>query len=649
MNENPCGSEDGAGNVARFSFAYGVATDGAGNVYVADSFNNKIRKITPAGLVSTLAGSGAFGFSDGTGAAAQFRSPRGVAVDTAGNVYVADTFNHAIRQVTPGGVVTTVAGSPGTSGSTDGTGNLARFNSPFAVAVDSTGNLYVADTNNHTIRKIAPGGVVTTLAGTAGTSGSTNATGPAARFFNPRGIAVDAAGTLYVADTNNRRIRQVTAAGVVTTFAGSGLAGGFDGTIATARFNNPEGVTVDAAGVVYVADTTSDTVRKIASGVVTTIAGFAFSLGSADGDEAAARFAYPFSVAVDPNRNVYVADRNNNTIRKINPNGTVSTLAGLAETSGSTDGAGSAARFNSPNAVAVDAAGNVYMADTNNNTIRMITPAGVVTTVAGLAGSSGTVDGTGSAARFSLASGIGVDNTTGVVYVVDGFSHTIRKIAPGGVVTTIAGLAGSSGSVDGTGSAARFFNPRALAVDAAGVVYITDSFNNTIRKMTAAGVVTTVAGTAGMSGNTDGTGAAARFNSPQGIAVDSAGTIYVADTNNQTIRRIAAGNVVTTISGCTGCFGGESWGRFNNPQGIAVDSRGSLYVADTRNNSIRTTAPFGKSLIVDFGAPYRNLAASGHDVAPGAPEHREGDCRHKSRCRGWPDHRLRSGSRHLVL
>jgi sugar lactone lactonase YvrE len=393
FGDSPCGSENGPGDAARFSFANGVATDSAGNVYVADTFNNKIRKITPAGVVSTLAGSGAFGFADGTGAAAQFRSPRGVAVDGAGNVYVADQLNHNIRQVTPGGVVTSVAGaipSPTpASGSTDGIGSAARFNNPYGVAVDSTGNLYVADSNNHTIRKIAPGGVVTTLAGTAGMSGIVNDTGSAARFFAPRGIAVDAAGTLYVADTNNQRIRQVTAAGVVTTFAGTGVPGGVDGTSATARFNNPEGVTLDAAGVVYVADTTSDTIRRIASGVVTTIAGFGDSLGSADGDEVAARFAYPFGVALDSSRNVYVADRNNHTIRKITPAGLVTTFAGLAGTSGTTDGTGSAARFNSPSAVAVDAAGNVYVADTLNNTIRMISPGGVVTTLAGLAGSSG--------------------------------------------------------------------------------------------------------------------------------------------------------------------------------------------------------------------------------------------------------------------
>jgi len=602
VNNNPCGSTNGASSVAQFSGPNGVAIDGAGNLYVADTFNNKIRKITPAGVVSTLAGSGAFGFADGAGATAQFRSPRGVAVDAAGNVYVADAQNQLIRQVTPGGVVSSVAGQAVTSGSTDGTGTAARFNNPYGIAVDSSGNLYVADSNNHAIRKIANGGTVTTLAG--GMFGNQDGTGVGPRFNGPRGVAVDGAGTVYVADTGNQRIRQVTAAGVVTTLAGSFRIGGFDGPVATARFNNPEGIAVDAAGVVYVADTTSDTIRKIASGTVTTLAGFVGSFGSADGEEQAARFGLPAGVALDSNRTLYIADRNNSTIRKISPAGVVTTFAGLADNSGNVDGTGSAARFGSPSGVAVDSSGTAYVFDTGYGTIRKITPDGVVTTLAG-DGTYGHTDGTGSAARFSSQGGIAVDRTTGMVYVADALSNSIRKVTPGGVVTTIAGSTdGLGGNADGIGNAARFSGPWALAVDAAGVLYIADRFNHTIRKMTPDGTVTTIAGTAGSVGSQDGTGAAARFNNPQGIAVDSAGTIYVADTNNHIIRSITSGNVVTKISGCTGCFGGESWGRFNQPVGIAVDTKGFLYVADSRNNSIRTTAPLGTSLVADFGSAY---------------------------------------------
>ncbi|MCE9659205.1 MAG: hypothetical protein K8R60_11650 [Burkholderiales bacterium] len=312
-----------------------------------------------------------------------FNSPLGVAVDAAGNFYVADTSNHTIRKITPAGVVTTLAGLAGSPGSADGTGSAARFNVPRGVAVDGAGNVYVADTSNVTIRKITPAGVVSTLAGLAGTGGSADGTGSAARFGQPFGVAVDGSGNVYVADTVNSTIRMITPAGVVSTLAGlAGSAGSVDGTGSAARFASPHGVAADAAGNVYVVEV-SHTVRRITpAGVVSTLAGLANAVGSADGSGSAARFADPRGVAVDAADNVYVADTANHTIRRITPAGAVSTLAGLAGSPGNIDGTGNAARFNQPRGVGVDAAGNVYVADTSNSAIRKVTPAGVVTTVA---------------------------------------------------------------------------------------------------------------------------------------------------------------------------------------------------------------------------------------------------------------------------
>lgn len=314
------GSADGTGSAASFNFPARVATDASGTIYVADQNNHEIRRITPAGVVTTLAGSGVPGFTDGTGSAASFSSPNGVAVDASGNVYVADYNNNEIRKITPAGVVTTLAGST-TAGHADGTGSAASFNHPGGVTVDSSGNVYVADTQNYEIRKITPTGVVTTLAGSI-TSGHADGTGSAASFGYPLDLAVDASGNIYVADYSNNEIRKVTPAGAVTTLAGSLSLGSADGTGSAASFYNPTGVAVDTSGNVYVADTSNNEIRKITpAGVVTTLAG-STSPGSADGIGAAASFRYPFGVAADSssgNLYVYVADAQNNEIRLLTP------------------------------------------------------------------------------------------------------------------------------------------------------------------------------------------------------------------------------------------------------------------------------------------------------------------------------------------
>ena len=331
---------------------------------------------------------------------------------------------------------------------------------------NGSGNLYVADYTNDTIRKIASGNVVTTLAGVAGSVGSVDGTGTGARFDLPVSGAVDANDNLYVADYGNDTIRKITPAGVVTTFAGlAGSVGSTDGTGSAARFNGPFALAFDGSGNLYVADRWNETIREITPGaVVTTIAGSVGSIGSTDGTGTAARFNGPAGIALDPSGNIYVADTSNSTIRKIAPGGVVTTLAGVAGFFGSTDGTGSAAVFNNPSSMVLGANGNFYVTDNGSYVVRMVTPGGTVTTVAGLAGYQGSTDGTGSAARFYRPQGISSDSG-GNVYVADDGNDTIRKIASGGVVTTLAGLAGNVGSTDGTGSAARFNYPQGVTAD----------------------------------------------------------------------------------------------------------------------------------------------------------------------------------------
>jgi NHL repeat len=586
------GNLDGTGAATRFYGPRGVAVDSAGNVYVTDRDNHIIRKVTAAGVVTTLAGTtGKPGSTDGTGAVARFSSPAGVAVDSAGNVYVADMDNNTIRKITAAGVVTTLAGTAGEPGSTDGTGAAARFFVPSGVAVDREGNVYVAESANNTIRKITNAGVVTTLAGAAFTSGSIDGTGAGARFNVPSGVAVDSAGNVYVTDRNNHTVRKVTAAGVVTTLAGTaGTSGSTDGTGSAARFKAPYGVAVDSAGNLYVADRDNHAIRKITAGNVMTLAGTASMVGSMDGMGVAARFSYPQGAAVDSAGNVYVADTENHTIRKVTAAGIVTTLAGAANTFGSTDSTGTAARFNAPSGVAVDSAGNVYVTDTGNHTIRKVTVTGIVTTLAGTAGIEGSTDSTAAPARFRYPTGVAVDNA-GNVYVADYANFTIRKITTAGDVRTLAGTAGMTGSTNGIGAAARFSAPSGVAVDSAGNVYAADEGNHTIRKVTAAGDVTTLAGTAGMSGSTDGTSTTARFHFPRDVAVDSAGNVYVADTNNHTIRKVTATGDVTTLAGTAGMSGSTDGtgaaARFYYPISVAVDSAGNVYVADQLNSTIR--------------------------------------------------------------
>jgi sugar lactone lactonase YvrE len=341
-----------------------------------------------------------------------------------------------------------------------------------------------------------------------------------------------------------------------------------------------------------------------------TIAGKAGTntFGHQDGTNGNASFFAPACVATDTSGELFVTDglARNNTVRKIVRIGTnwvTSTIAGLALTTGSADGTNSAARFNIPQGIAVDPAGNVFVADTGNATIRKLTPVGtnwVTSTIAGLAGPPGSADGTNNAARFAVGGGELAMDTAGALYFADWANNTIRKIAPAGtnwVTTTIAGLPGVAGHADGTNSAARFYNPNGVAVDGAGVVYVADSGNNGIRSIVPAGidwVTTTIAGKAGYVGELDGTNDAARFNDPYYVAEDGAGTLYVTDYNGRTIRRISPMGtnwITTTIGGLNEHYGTadgtNSAARFGNPYGLALDGRGNLFVVDSYNNAIR--------------------------------------------------------------
>ena len=554
--------------------AFALATSGCGD--------NNVGK---AESVAALAGAaGGPGFFDGSASdPVRFDSPYDVAVTATGDRFVADTKNHVIRKVDAAGRVTTFAGAFGVAGSADGTGAAARFNLPSGIVADGT-TLYVCDTGNHTIRKIvSTSGLVTTVAGTPGVPGAVDNTLPGnVLFSSPRGITSDGGTTLYVADTGNHKIRKViSASGATSTFAGSGTPGFVDNTGTTASFLSPEGITFDGSSF-FVADTGNHAIRKITPvgtvGEVTTLAGNGTSgfLDNAAGGSA--RFSSPVSL-VKIGSNLIVSDSGNHALRQVEPSGFVTTLAGLPQVPGFSDGAGSAARFNGLKGIAVQegVTSLFYVADTGNHVIRQVTVGGAVVTAAGNPPRAGLINSTGESARFDAPAGVAVIGND--LFVSDTGNDTVRKVTASGLVTSLTGNV--------------FNGPRGIV--AVGTdLYVADSGNHAIRKVTSAGVVTTIAGSdSGVEGFANGTGTAARFRMPKGVATDGS-FLYVADTGNHAIRKINIGSgAVTTVAGDgTPGLPTDTPSRFQSPEGIAFLG-GNVYVADTGNHAVQKVTPAG--------------------------------------------------------
>ena len=615
------GGDGGPATAAQLNSPYGVALDGAGNLYIADRDNRRIRKVDAAGVISTVAGDGTGGYGGDGGAAvaAQLLSPSGVALDGAGNLYIADTGNRRIRKVDAAGAISTVAGD-GThgDGGDGGPATAAQLSFPAGVALDGTGNLYIADLGNRRIRKVDAAGVISTVAGD-GTQGFGGDGGPAtaAQLSFPIDVALDGADNLYIVDGSNQRIRKVDAAGVISTVAGDGTQGfGGDGGPATAaQLDTPRGVAPDGAGNLYIADGGNRRIRKVDSaGAISTVAG-----GGPIGDggaAVAAQLDFPNGVAPDGAGNLYIADTFNHRIRKVDAAGVISTVAGDGTRgSGGDGGAAVAAQLFSPNGVAPDGAGNLYIADTANSRIRKVGAAGAISTVAGdgTRGSGGD-GGPAVAAQLSSPRALALDEA-GNLYIADSSNSRIRKVDAAGVISTVAGDGTRGfGGDGGPAVAAQLYLPYGVAVDGAGNLYIADRNNNRIRKVDAAGVISTVAG--GGSGGDGGPAVAAYLNSPRGVAVDGAGNLYIADTFNNRIRKVDAAGVITTVAGDgTQGYGGDggpaATAQLDFPQDVALDEAGNLYIADSSNDRIRRLTP--------PAMPPPSISAGGVVLASGTP------------------------------
>ena len=516
-------------------FWTGIPTmDSSANFYVslglADA-NRRIGKITSSGVFSVLAGSTGTvtpGYADGTGTSAEFNGPCGSCFDSSGNLFVCDKNNHRIRKITPAGIVTTFAGS-GVAGNADGTGAAAEFSSPVAICRDSSDNLYVL--HGTRLRKITPAGVVTTLN-----------TGLSLSALN-QSLACDSSGNIYQCNAPGNTVRKVTPAGVLSVFAGAAVSGSADGTGTAARFANPSMITIDSSDNLYVYDQGNYTIRKITSAaVVTTLAGVPGTSGISDGTAGNARFSAGKAFGFNSSSNSIVLLEYNSAFRfrSITLSGTVTTLfAGPSPINfGYASGSLNVTKYypgsDQPN-LSIGSTGLVYITDTGNNVVRIFNLSTVLSydfagKVSGLY-IKNNGSGTGSGAKFVIK-GLAVDSS-GNVYLVDRDACVVQKVTSTGVVSTLAGLAYNPGSADGTGSSARFNYPTGLSVNSSGEVFVVDAGNSVVRKITPAGIVTTVAGLAGTpSINSvsffDGIGSQARFNPEQGLP----GTISVSSENN---------------------------------------------------------------------------------------------------------------------
>jgi len=613
--------DGGVATSAEINGPRGIAVDALGGIYIADTNNNVIRKVNSAGIISTVAGNGTAGYTGDGGAAtsAELNAPAYLAVDLSNNIYITDTNDEVIREVNAStGKINTVAGGSGIcSTHTDPVGDgclaiHAVFDVPEGVAVDTLGNLYIADTGFSRIRKVtASTNIITTVAGngTAGFSGD-GGVATSAELLSPFGLAVDVAGNLYIADTGNQRVREVNAAtGNISTIAGNGTSGftGDGGTATSAELENPENIAVDNYGNTYTADPASNNVRSVGSssahivlpgsGLINTVAGIGTAGYSGDGGSAtSAKIHNPLAVTVDSFGNIYFADEANEVVRKVSAvTGIISTVAGSGTKGFSGDGgAATSAELNFPDGVAVDALGNVYIMDCNNYRVRKVAAlTGIISTVAGngTAGFSGD-GGTATSAEIDLTNGLAIDSARNL-YISDTNNNRIRKVTAAGIISTVAGngTAGFSGD-GGAATSAELNSPTGVIVDGAGNIYLGDYLNNRVREVTAAGIISTVAGngTAGFSGD-GGAATSAELNRIFQVAVDTSGNLYIVDQANSRIRKVTAG-VISTVAGngtagYSGDGGAATSAELNGPTGVAVDAAANIYISDSSNNRIR--------------------------------------------------------------
>jgi sugar lactone lactonase YvrE len=606
----------------------GVAADASGNVYISSWRGNCVYKVDAAGTLTVAAGNSRWGHTGDGGPAtnAQFRFPYGLAVDGAGNLYIADNGNNAVRRVSPAGVITAFAGTglEGSSGD-GGPATSARLYRPWDVAVDAAGNVYIADAGNSRIRRVSPAGIITTVPGTTGqygfyrTSVAVDSAGnvyypevenniPQVRRASPAGtvsivatgvaniggLAVDGSGLLYISDRSNHRVLRQVGPNLFSPVAGTGTAGysGDGGSSTSAQLSGPGRLAIDGAGRIFIADAYNHRIRRLVpsggmvySGVISTVAGNGLDHYSGDGGPATSAQIWPDGLAADPSGNIYFADSRSFRVRRVSPSGIVTTVAGNGTAGDDGDGGpATSAKLWEPGGVALDGAGNLYIVDGAANRVRRVSPSGIITAVAG-SGFRGGFSGDGgpaTSAKLNYPLGAAVDGA-GNLYIADAGNIRVRRVSPSGTISTFAGTGTSGYSGDGgPATSAQFRQVIGVAADQSGNVYVLDKEAGCVRRISPGGIITTVA---------------SQLDWPLGIAVDGAGNLYVTEGDGNRVRRVANPStqpVMSTIAGdgtdqYSGDGGPAAAAQVHYPADVAVDGSGRVYVST--GNAIRMLTP----------------------------------------------------------
>ena len=611
--------DGGPATRARFDRIEGLAVDHAGNIFIADAGANRIRRVDRAGIIESIAGTGEFGWDGDGGPAtsATLTAMSGLAADQNGNLYIADTWADRIRKIDSDGTISAVAGTGEEGRSGDGGPAIeARLQRPHGVVLDGTGNIYIADTDNHLVRRVDASGTITTVAGT-GDAGYAGDGGPAteAQLHEPRALAIDLAGNVFIAESRNRTVRKVDPAGIITTVAGTGPRGRgrVTGIGTEVRMTRPEALAVGRFGDVYIADAWAGRILRLdTEGMVTVVVG----LGQRE-------FFSPRDVAVDAKGNAYVVFASTHSVVKVDASGSVTPFAGTGRFGFSGDGGPAAeARLAFPAGVATDDRGNVYIADTSNHRIRMVDSRGRIETIAGTGvrgfGGDG---GPATSASFNYPADVaaGVD---GSLYVADRRNNRIRKIDSAGIVITIAGNGRTGPAEPGTAAIrSPFRSPSAVGVDSFGRVYIPDPGTRRVYMVDSTGILTVVAGNGEFRASGDGGPAtSAGVGRPADVAISATDTLYIADPTTAVIRKVTNDGIITTIAGTgTSGYNGEGSPATNYhlryPNGVAAYSDRKVWVTESLNHRVR-------ALTLDIPPPsissVLNGASHSARLAPGA-------------------------------